>query len=433
MAERRTEYFCGFFTFVARTFLTFWNFLKRKLGKKFGNCNINLNLCTYYVGCKNAESTQANTHSDTNTIVSYCNDVSPKAISTNDIHSSDNLAQGTNKEPGNSTTQNGCDNLGFQPPTSSLSALSTNNPAPKDVENFPSEIDPKDLDIEFQTKVWEATKAAARAVTSKIHIQNGSNKENTSINSGLNFLPEHPKSEIKIPFKDLGSRDTQTETKITPQSTLSFPSINQVTNNERETKFSFSPTPSNPAFQPAPKPQPSATVQSFQTNVRAVNPQRTNRSFAANNQQGRSSQRNQNYQKQSSVKSNLSKSFKPLDQLPDHLTIMSQNVRLPQHAQKKHVYTGKGELTRERANAVSMGRNSEFNYVFTNTVVANPESWNMCSSRGGSVRIVSSTRVKTMHCKRRGQAWEVYPRGKCFAIFGKNGHCHYSEIYKTQI
>ena len=119
-------------------------------------------------------------------------------------------------------------------------------------------------------------------------------------------------------------------------------------------------------------------------------------------------------------------------EVPKNMRIIEKHIRLPGRAKPKHIYSGPGKLTAQKAREISARRNFD---ITTNTVFQAPNHWNLCQYtnhvNNSERRIVSSAKVATFQCRRRGHAWQTFNKGQCFAIFREDSHLMHMESFAT--
>ena len=134
------------------------------------------------------------------------------------------------------------------------------------------------------------------------------------------------------------------------------------------------------------------------------------------------------------VASDLRQSFKANHEAPHppHMRIVQRNVVLRQPARSKHICPP--PISKEKAREISFKRKNS-NRISKNTVFEEPNHWNLCEfvSNSYTRRIVSSSRVPTVQCRRNGSDWVADDAGYCFAIFNEDVHLEANECFRTAL
>ena len=105
---------------------------------------------------------------------------------------------------------------------------------------------------------------------------------------------------------------------------------------------------------------------------------------------------------------------------PSFFLSLESETSLPENAERHHIFTGSSTHDLIMCGALSISENRAYN-ISENTVFCAPKKWHAWETANGP-RIVSSERVVTVQCERRGIHFVGTMVGKRYAIFRNDGH-----------
>ncbi len=101
--------------------------------------------------------------------------------------------------------------------------------------------------------------------------------------------------------------------------------------------------------------------------------------------------------------------------------VLQTGITLPQETEKKHIYEGRGILTKQEAINLSAERGSN---ISLNTVFEKPKHFKVCKTDDilNPNLTISSHPVQAFQCVRSNSGtWEAHDLGKVYAIFAMEG------------
>ena len=116
---------------------------------------------------------------------------------------------------------------------------------------------------------------------------------------------------------------------------------------------------------------------------------------------------------------------------PPYFRSLERDTLLPENAKKHHIFTGNPTPDSIMRGAPSMS-NKRSLHISKNTVFCAPEKWHAWKTQHGP-RIVSSERVVTVQCERRGSQGLFFGEmvGMKYAIFRNDGHLLFRESLQS--